>query len=74
VRGDQAGDADRRADASLSVERLPSVPLCLVTVTLASTPADISEVRGLFLEYGASLGFSLCSQGFYEELAGLPGA
>jgi len=45
-----------------------------VTVTPASTPADIGEVRALFEEYGASLDFSLCFQGFDEELAGLPGA
>jgi putative acetyltransferase len=45
-----------------------------VTVTPASTPADIGEVRALFEEYGASLGFSLCFQGFDAELAELPGA
>ena len=45
-----------------------------VTITHASTPDDIAEVRTLFLEYAASLGFSLCFQGFDAELAELPGA
>ncbi len=39
----------------------------------AESPAQIAEVRRLFLEYAQSLSFSLCFQGFDQELAGLPG-
>jgi len=43
------------------------------SITQADSPEDIAEVRTLFLEYAKWLGFSLCFQGFEQELASLPG-
>ena len=39
----------------------------------AESPQQIAQARELFLEYGQSLGFSLCFQNFDKELADLPG-
>ena len=40
----------------------------------ATLPEHIEQARALFLEYGSSLGFSLCFQSFDDELKTLPGA
>ncbi|HLI34866.1 MAG TPA: GNAT family N-acetyltransferase [Terriglobia bacterium] len=42
-------------------------------ITHAHSASEIEEARQLFREYAASLDFSLCFQGFDQELAGLPG-
>ena len=44
-----------------------------VTLTIPSTPQELSAVRTLFQEYADSLGVDLCFQGFEAELADLPG-
>lgn len=45
-----------------------------IDLVQATTPEQIQQARELFLEYAASLGFSLCFQGFDEEVKNLPGA
>lgn len=40
---------------------------------IAKSPQELAEAAALFREYAASLPFSLGFQGFYEELATLPG-
>jgi ribosomal protein S18 acetylase RimI-like enzyme len=45
----------------------------MLTLSQAQSPTQISQARELFLEYGESLGFSLCFQSVDKDLAGLPG-
>jgi len=46
----------------------------IITIEQVVAGPPLAEVRALFEEYAAWLGFDLCFQGFAEELAGLPGA
>ncbi|MFO0972255.1 MAG: GNAT family N-acetyltransferase [Phycisphaerae bacterium] len=50
---------------------MPGASLPLIQV--ADGAADMAITRELFTEYASSLGFSLCFQGFDEELRTLPG-
>lgn len=50
----------------------PSLPQGF-SIRPAESASQIAQARELFLEYGKSLGFSLCFQNFDQELAGLPG-
>ncbi len=45
----------------------------MTSIFQATSRENIEEARRLFVEYGESLGFSLCFQSFDQELAGLPG-
>ena len=45
----------------------------MMELAQAETPEQIEEARRLLREYEASLGVSLCFQGFERELATLPG-
>lgn len=45
----------------------------MTQIVLASEPATIEMVRGLFEEYWQSFGFTPCFQGFDREVEALPG-
>lgn len=64
-------DLRRESDLSSPPSASPVVSGC--AILQVESPAQIAQVRELFLEYAQSLGFSLCFQSFDAELAGLPG-
>ena len=65
----ETSECNRKASVTTSADAKSQVDLIEATL-----PEHIEQVRGLFLEYGRSLGFSLCFQSFDEELMNLPGA
>lgn len=50
-----------------------SAPAAIIEIVAATTPELIAEAKTLCLEYAESLGFSLCFQGFDQEMAEFPG-
>lgn len=51
----------------------PKTPGKKITILPVTTEAEVKTTRELFVEYGQSLGFSLCFQSFDQEYASLPG-
>lgn len=51
----------------------PEPPKPKITILPVTTDSEIRTTRELFVEYGQSLGFSLCFQSFDQEYASLPG-
>ena len=67
IRNSRSRD-DRHQDDPSQCERTQ------IELIQATLPEHIEQARNLFLEYGSSLGFSLCFQSFDEEMKSLPGA
>jgi ribosomal protein S18 acetylase RimI-like enzyme len=60
-------------------EEIPATPAAApepqkkIVILPVTTESEIKTTRELFVEYGQSLGFSLCFQSFDQEYASLPG-
>jgi ribosomal protein S18 acetylase RimI-like enzyme len=61
------------APTSRSEAQAQVAPQKKIVVLPVTTEAEIKTTRELFVEYGQSLGFSLCFQSFDQEYASLPG-
>ena len=53
---------------------MATFPQPVISLSQASSSEQVEEARQLFREYAESLDFSLCFQGFDEELRTLPGS
>jgi putative acetyltransferase len=68
---DGENDSTQHEPIRDDLSKRPSDEIDLIQAT---TPEHVEQARILFLEYGSSLGFSLCFQNFDDELKSLPGA
>jgi putative acetyltransferase len=71
--GAHTEEKDRKAKKDSAAVYPVSPVVNGLVLAQAGSPEQIAKIRELFLEYGRSLGFSLCFQGFEQELAALPG-
>jgi len=65
--------SEASAQSATDQRLTPSAGVGGFEICQAESVSQIAFARELFVEYAQSLGFSLCFQGFDQELAGLPG-
>jgi ribosomal protein S18 acetylase RimI-like enzyme len=71
-KGQMKEDAPVKEDIA-AIASQPAAPQKKIAVLPVTTEVEIKATRELFVEYGQSLGFSLCFQSFDQEYASLPG-
>jgi ribosomal protein S18 acetylase RimI-like enzyme len=68
------GSEEMKTEDQIRSRSFPLAGAGSLEIVLAESPGQVAAARELFLEYAQSLNFSLCFQGFDEELVGLPGS